>query len=1022
MVENAEALGFIIHPSPLSRPIELLAPARDAEVGREAILHGADAVYIGGPSFGARTAAGNTVADIAALCAFAHIYDARVYVTLNTILYDNEVEEARALIQQLYEAGVDALITQDTALPELQAAGQLPPIALHASTQMDNRTAADAQQRMAEGFTRMVLARECSLEQIRQVHQAVPALDIEAFVHGALCVSYSGRCYASAYKFDRSANRGCCAQFCRLAFDLVDEEGRVIERNRHLLSLKDMCRMADLEAMMDAGVMSFKIEGRLKDAAYVKNVTAAYRRAIDEILARRAADYHRSSKGQHTFTFEPDVRKSFNRGFTDYFLHTPPHGHLAQPVHQFDTPKAMGEPLGSVEDCGPWGFTIGYAQAQTAPVVAGDGLCYLHPATGRLEGLRVNRVDGQRVIPATRPEGIRRGVQMWRNHDQALDRLLSRPSATRRIPLRLILNETAAGYALQATEEGMNGRTARKEICLSHEAALSPQTANIQRQLGKLGDTPFLATSVEVATEGERFIPSSTLAALRRDVVAALLEEKRQGYLREQPGRPTWGATTDACAAPSESEPHKPLTYIYNIANSTARRHHERAGWSVRQPAFELERPAEAVLMTCRHCIRRALGMCLQEQGSRTNGPLYLRTTDGERFPLRFDCHRCEMQVLMPASPRKGAARLSQTTLSTQTPSSAGSKAKRKGRGLLLLCALLLGVLGLFPSCNYSHRTPQDRWIATKGLEPDSIEFRYTHHYWKNDFFMATDTISLQDFPRAGLALLRSSDVAAQSFVTAGDEVAVVGIHHVADSLGQQQIWVQVARDRFCKGWVSEAELLDRSIPSRPISKFIYYFSDRSLVYYGSVLLVAALVLMLRLARKRRIPFVHFNDIRSFYPTLLCLIVATEATIYGTMQRFAPETWVEYYFHPTLNPFTPGLPLILALFIAFLWLMVLVAIATFEDLRHAPEDFGILAYLAGLAMMCVALYLVFSLSVHIYIGYPLLLAYWAFAFWRHHRFATPHYRCGNCGALLDEAGRCPECGVENDTFGVERKK
>ena len=1006
----------------MSQPIELLAPARDAEVGREAILHGADAVYIGGPSFGARAAAGNTVADIAALCAFAHIYQARVYVTLNTILFDHELEEARALIQQLYEAGVDALITQDTALPELQAEGRLAPIALHASTQMDNRSVEDARLRQAEGFTRVVLARESSLERIRQVHEALPALDIEAFVHGALCVSYSGRCYASAYKFDRSANRGCCAQFCRLAFDLVDDEGRIVERNRHLLSLKDMYRINDLEAMMDAGVRSFKIEGRLKDATYVKNVTAAYRRAIDAVLERRAADYHRSSQGQHTFTFEPDVRKSFNRGFTDYFLHTPPHAHLAQPVHQFDTPKAMGEPLGRVEDCGSWGFTIDYDQAQTAPVVAGDGLCYIHPATGRLEGLRVNRVDGQRVIPANRPDGIRCGVQLSRNHDQALDRLLARPSATRRIPLRLRLSETAEGYALQAAEDVPNGCSLTHEIHLDHEVALSPQTANIQRQLGKLGDTPFVATDVQVNTEGERFIPSSVLAALRRDVVAALLAEKARTYHREQPGRPTWGTQSEAPATVADSEPHKSLTYLYNIANTTARRHHERAGWSVRQPAFEVEQPTEAVLMICRHCIRRALGMCLQEKGTRMTSPLFLRTTDGEQFPLHFDCRRCEMQVRMPAQPRQKSASSSPKTVSQESPTAVRQKSKGKGRGLLLLCALLLGVLGLFPSCNYTHRTPQDRWIATNGLEPDSIEFRYKHHYWKNDFFMVTDSMVLQNFPRTGLASLRTSESSTPSMVSAGDEVAVVGIHHVADSLGQQEIWVQVARDRFCKGWVNEEVLLDCSIPSRPISKFIYYFSNRSLAYYGSVLLVAALVLMLRLARKRRIPFVHFNDIRSFYPTLLCLMVATEATVYGTMQRFAPETWVEYYYHPTLNPFTPGLPLILSLFIAGLWLMVLVAIATLEDLRHAPDDFGIYAYLAGLAMMCVALYLVFSLSVHIYIGYPLLLAYWAFAFWRHHRFATPHYRCGNCGALLNEAGRCPECGVENDTFGVERKK
>lgn len=984
-----------------ARPIELLAPARDAAVGREAILHGADAVYIGGPEHGARAAAGNTVDDIAGLCAFAHTYYAKVYVTLNTILLDDELERAGQLIRDLYDAGVDALITQDAGLPDMAG---LPPIALHASTQMDNRTAADVALRRDEGFTRVVLARECPLEQIRQIHEAVPGVDLEAFVHGALCVSYSGRCYASAYKFGRSANRGQCAQFCRLAFDLVDARGNVLANNAHLLSLKDMCRIGDIEAMMDAGVSSFKIEGRLKDAGYVKNVTAAYRQAIDSILERRGGEYRRSSAGRHTYSFTPDVGKSFNRGFTDYFLHDGAE-RCTTDVHQFATPKAMGESIGTVAAADRRGITIDYDTPGTTRVVAGDGLCYLHATTGRLVGLRVNRVgDDGRIIPAGPAEGLRPGTRISRNHDQTMDRLLARQSATRRIPLRLTLRETPQGYSLAAVEtEGGTPASAVHEVAAPHETAHGPQRENTVRALSKLGDTPFEADGVEILTEGERFVPASLLSAMRRDVTEKLLREKAASYRRERPGH----AQPEAARAGTEDR--APVTYTYNVANRLAVAHWNRMGRQVGEMAFELVRPTQATLMTCRHCIRRATGHCPKANGPQPapwNGPLYLRTTDGERFPLAFDCRRCEMRVEMPANPARPTARRER------------GKGGGRLKSLMPVLWMVMATLLTLGSCTYRHSGDDDHWTSASGVEPDSTEFRVKHHYWKNDFFMATDTLALSEYPHtemAGLPVIEAEGGA--SVVATGEEVGVVGLLLTHNRNGNKQIWVQVARDRFCKGWIEEDKLLENSIPARPISKFIYYFSNRSLAYFGSVLLLSVLILMIRLAHRRRIPFVHFNDIRSFYPTLLCLTVATEATIYGTMQRFAPDTWVEYYFHPTLNPFSPHLPLILMLFVGMLWLTLLVGIATIEDLRHAPEDFGIIAYCAGLAMMCVALYLVFSLSVHIYVGYPLLLAYWIFAFVRHHRFATPHYRCGNCGAPIEGSGKCEECGMENKVNG-----
>lgn len=609
------------------RPIELLSPARDTACGREAILHGADAVYIGGPSFGARAAAGNSVDEIRTLCDFAHLYKARVYVTVNTILWDEELSEAERLARELYEAGADALIVQDTAFLMMK----LPPIPLHASTQMDNCTPEKAAWLEAAGFSQIVLARETSLEQTRAISKAV-RVPLEAFVHGALCVSYSGRCYASQCCFNRSANRGRCAQFCRLAFDLVDGRGQTLVKGKHLLSLRDMNRTASIEEMMDAGVQSFKIEGRLKDADYVKNVTAWYRRKIDEILARRSGEFRRASYGTSTLTFEPDAARSFNRGFTDYFLH----GRTEAPVHSFHTPKAVGCQVGRACSVGTRGFELDPERGLAAPVVAGDGLCFVD-AQGKLRGFRVNKVEGRTVIPAS-PVRITRGATLYRSLDFAFSKILGKATARRTLRASLTLRETEDGYTLCMADE--TGCSASLRFLHPHQPARSPQRAAMERTLGKLGDTPFVAARIDIHCEREPFIPASTLADWRRQVVHALLRDHASSYRREQPGRRDIERLKALCPDTS--------TYTANVSNRLARKFYESIGCSTVAPAFELNRPpGEAVLMTCKHCIRHALGICLKEKRD-TLGQLALRLPDGRTFPLRFDCKRCEMQVTAP--------------------------------------------------------------------------------------------------------------------------------------------------------------------------------------------------------------------------------------------------------------------------------------------------------------------------------------------------------------------------------------
>ena len=605
------------------RTIELLAPAKNLECGIEAIKHGADAVYIGAGRFGARQAAGNSVDDIAQLTRFAHFYGAKVYVTVNTILKDSELSDAEKLIWQLYEAGADALLVQDMAVLKMK----LPPIALHASTQCDVRSA-DKVRFLADcGFTRVVLARELSLAEISDIHKACPDVELECFVHGALCVSYSGQCYASQYCFGRSANRGECAQFCRLKFDLEDAGDNVIIKGKHLLSLRDMNRMAYLEELMDAGVCSFKIEGRLKEVSYVKNVSAAYSQAIEKVLIRRN-EFVRASSGHSVLQFTPDVSRSFNRGFTDYFLHG-----RTDDIYSFGTPKSIGEKMGPVKEVGRgWIKVSGFKAFHN-----GDGLCFFNRA-GELEGYRVNRVEGNRVflfLEGADMPSITAGTELYRNYDLEFEKVLSKESATRKIGVDILFEETADGYKVTFTDE--DGLKSSAEAEWKKEDARTPQQENIRTQLGKTGNTGFEVQDVEIRLDGERFIPSSLLSDLRRQATAGLEKARLDSYVR-----PAVGASANPVYPLSQ------LTYLGNVMNAQARTFYQDHGVKNIDDAFEKNTPDSGVIMFCRHCIKNAMGLCTKNprQDMKVQEPLYLVSQDGRRFRLRFDCAKCQMEIM----------------------------------------------------------------------------------------------------------------------------------------------------------------------------------------------------------------------------------------------------------------------------------------------------------------------------------------------------------------------------------------
>ena len=602
------------------RPIELLAPAKNLECGIEAINHGADAVYIGAPRFGARAAAGNSIEDIKALVDYAHIYNVRIYVTVNTILHDEELPETEKMIWELYRAGVDALIIQDMGITRLN----LPPIALHASTQMDNRTPEKVKFLSDIGFRQVVLARELSLEEIKKIHDTCPETLFEVFVHGALCVSYSGQCYVSQACYGRSANRGECAQFCRLAFDLVDSNGKTIEQNKHLLSLKDMNQSDNLEALLDAGATSLKIEGRLKDVSYVKNVTAYYRQKLDSIFKYRK-EYVRASAGTVKITFTPQLDKSFSRGFTDYFLRGRNPG-----IFSFSTPKSLGEEVGTVKEIRGNYFTV----AGVKSFSNGDGLCYIDD-NGRLQGFRVNRVENNKLFPQEMPR-LKPKTRLYRNFDQEFDKLMQKKSAERKIAVDICLTENNFGFTLSINDENENSvsLTLQRE----KEPARTQQTDNLRNQLGKLGNTPFEARDIRIDLSDNWFIPASELSELRRNAVERLLELRKINYRRE----------IFRLKESKSKYPVSTLTYLGNVMNNSAAEFYKNHGVLKVMPAFEKEQPKDAVLMFCKHCIRYSMGWCPVHHKVRSpfREPYYLVSSDGRRFRLEFDCKHCQMKVL----------------------------------------------------------------------------------------------------------------------------------------------------------------------------------------------------------------------------------------------------------------------------------------------------------------------------------------------------------------------------------------
>ncbi|HWR52207.1 MAG TPA: U32 family peptidase [Bryobacteraceae bacterium] len=575
---------------------ELLAPARDFECGKAAIDCGADAVYIGAPRFGARSAAGNTIEDIAALARYAHIYWARVYVTMNTLLHDSEIPEAERLAWQLYDAGVDGIVIQDAGLLE----SRMPPLPLISSTQMHNHSPERVAFLEAAGFRRAILARELDLDQIRAIRAAAPNIELEAFIHGALCVCYSGQCYLSYALGARSGNRGECAQPCRKPYTLLDGDGAVLVRESHLLSIRDLNLTSRLAPLVDAGVTSFKIEGRLKDRTYVANIVAHYRAELDALGVRR------SSSGTSKPNFTPDPSKTFNRGFTTYFLDG-----RTEPIASHDTPKMTGEPLGTMTARG---------LQSAVPLHPADGLCWFD-SKGRLQG-----------APATEVGGIAAGTAVYRNRDYAFLETIRRAAPVRSI---------AVTFTLRATELEVRDEDGNTAACAlgagepAKEAARAAET--ILRQLGKTGGTEFTCAAVEVAADPPPFLPASALNALRRELLERLRGIRETNRPRSQP-------------APMVNDvpyPERELSYLGNVLNRRAEAFYRRHGVVGIEPAAESGLDmAGRRLMTTRYCVKYELGWCPKEGVRRRPAePLVLVDAEGRRLELHFDCRRCEMEV-----------------------------------------------------------------------------------------------------------------------------------------------------------------------------------------------------------------------------------------------------------------------------------------------------------------------------------------------------------------------------------------
>ena len=604
----------------MPRPIELLSPARNSEYGKAAIQHGADAVYIGASCFSARADAGNPVADIAQLVRFAHLYRAKVYVTLNTILYDSEIDAAVRLIRQLYEAGIDALIIQDMGLLQCD----LPPVPLFASTQTHNHTPGKVAFLEKMGFRRVILARELSLSQIESIRRQT-GVELECFVHGALCVSYSGQCYMSQAIAGRSGNRGVCAQPCRSAYSLLDADGRTIVEKAYLLSLKDLNLSEHLAALIEAGVTSFKIEGRLKDLNYVKNITAFYRQKLDAIIENDNR-WEKASSGSVDLRFSPDPYKTFNRGYTTFFING-----RKEKTGSPQTQKSTGERLGKVTQATPQWFTV---DTKTA-VSNGDGLCWQHPHEG-LEGTLVNRVEGKKIFPA-KPIQLNVGMEIFRNNDFVFEKILAGDSADRRIGVSIDLCEHPSGYTLRVEDEDEN----RTEYTVQSQK-IPAKNADVARrqldtQLRKLGNTVFSVHEITIPATFGCFVPAALLNDMRRQAIRQLEEIRMERYR----AKPEERQITEAVF------PVTNLDYRANAANLPAKDFYKRHGVQRIDDAFELQDDhREKTLMTAKHCIKYQYNICpaFQRPSAKWKEPLYIRD-QRHTYRLEFDCRACEMRV-----------------------------------------------------------------------------------------------------------------------------------------------------------------------------------------------------------------------------------------------------------------------------------------------------------------------------------------------------------------------------------------
>ena len=608
----------------MQKKIEILAPAKNLYQGMAAINAGADAVYIGAPQFGARTNATNSVEDIAEMVKYAHLFKAQVFVVINTILYDNELEACRKLIYQLYDIGVDALIVQDMAIMEME----LPPIVIHASTQANNRDAAHVKFLKDAGMKRVVLARELNLDQVREISEATD-VELEFFVSGALCVSFSGNCYMSIAGGERSANRGSCAQNCRLPYQLIDGTGTTLIESSHLLSIKDLDLSDQLPNLIEAGVTSFKIEGRLKDIVYVKNNTSFLRKKLDSFLEANTDKYQKASSGRTFYNFEPEMDRSFNRGYTDYFVNK-----RKEKIGSWESPKSQGQLIGTLLEVRANGYVI----ENFEKLNNGDGLYFINEQ-GEPDGAQINIIINDLVVPNTfKPLPV--GTVIYRNSDAEFNKMVEKEnSAVRKIGVSLHFTETANGFQLLATDEDghqsvMSFDTA-KEIAKSQESVIP----NIKKNLAKTGNTPFIVDELEVEFTNNWFLPISKVNEMRREVLEKLVDIRVKEYHREE----------FQITKTDHPYPVKTLDYTFNVSNKMARAFYKRHGVTEIEKAFELQwDPGKARVMTTKYCVKYELGKCARFQrdtmGEKLVEPLTLKHGENE-YKLKFNCKPCEMEI-----------------------------------------------------------------------------------------------------------------------------------------------------------------------------------------------------------------------------------------------------------------------------------------------------------------------------------------------------------------------------------------